>query len=129
MPYIKKVIARLWTSFQEYCRLFYSLCQIDNRILEKCDYLAPKFSENATLFQCYSARGLLMLKVNSVCQKAKFYSLLCYSTVEIKRVDKKVPNCKNFIWYIYLRYDTCYNLKLTKRKLAMKEERCVIVRF
>lgn len=101
---MKKIIARLWTSFRDYCRLFYNLCQIGNRILEKCDYLAPKFSENATLFQCYCARGLLMLKVNSVCQKAKFYSLLCYSTVEIKRLDKRLPNYKKFTWYIYLRH-------------------------
>lgn len=129
MSYIKKVIARLWTSFQDYYRLLYNPCQIDNRILEKCDYLSPKFPENATLFQCYSARSLSVLKVNSVCQKATFYSLLRYSTLEIKRPDKKVPNDKKFIWYIYLLYDTCYNLELTKRKLAMKEERCVMVCF
>lgn len=70
-----------------------------------------------------------MLEVNSVCQKAKFYSLLCYSTLEIKRPDKKVPNDKKFIRYIYLLYDTCYNLELTKRKLATKEKRCVMVCF
>lgn len=62
------------------------------------------------------ARSLLVLKVNSVCQKAKFHSLFCYSTLEIKRLDKKIPNNKMFIRYIYLRYDTCYNLELTKRK-------------
>lgn len=129
MSYIKEVIARLWTSFQDYYRLLYNPYQIDNRILEKCNYLSPKFSENATLFQCYSARGLSVLKVNSVCQKAKFYSLLCYSTLEIKRPDEKVTNNKKFIWYIYLLYDTCYNLQLTKRKLAMKKERCEIVCF